>query len=146
MTIKEKVEHAIELDCKIAALTEELNQVKAELINAAEGCPSLHERTECGGWSAVLHGAEDRIARVVWPANKLKSGIDSESDEWLEIKKLISPLHLILFTRDATVSYSPAKSIRENLLSLAADKRRRVLKLVTSKSKPTVSFETKEVV
>jgi hypothetical protein len=138
-----KVTEAVSLDREIADMTERLKELKAELVKAADSDLMDKTDTEGGGWSVELAGTDGCIARVTQPAAKLKSAVDGESANWVKIKGIVGRLAEALFK--PSMRYTPVEDFRKTAQAeLSAPEARQVLKLMTSNSSPTVSFETKE--
>lgn len=137
------VMEAIDLDRTIAKETERLKNLKAMIVLEAKGGAGERTATEGGGWSVEFTGAKGDIARVTKPGDKLKSSIDAESDTWTELRDLLAGRPERLFKPG--VKYAPLENFRELVAAgfTPADQKK-ILKAMTTKSSPTVSFETKE--
>lgn len=138
--LKNLVTEAVALDRDIAEQTERLKLLKQKLISYADTCDRT---TTVGGGSSVVLEGIDCIARVTQPADKLKSSVDAESELWNKLRPLLGGVTTPLF--EPKVKYVPVETFRVGLMA-RFDKTtaNKVIKLMTSKSSTTVSFETKE--
>lgn len=136
-----KVTEAVKLDREIADKTERLKELKAELVKAADSDLMDKSVTDGGGWSVELQGADGCIARVTQPAAKLKASVDGLSPTWSKLLAFVDIFQL--FNQENKYPLKP--NFRALLAAnYGVSDARKILKLVTSSSSPSVSFETKE--
>jgi len=138
--IAAKIARAIQIKQIIANLDEEFKEIKAELLLQAEARHEEQTLTEGGGWSWEHPDSDGNIVRVTKPAPKLKSKLDPEAKGFDKIKEIAGRAFMNLFMQ--TPSYSPVEEFRIKALAhLSKDDAKKLIKLVTTESAPTVSFE-----
>lgn len=136
------VNEAIRLDREIQERTEQLKQIKEDLIAEAEKRPD-RMATDGGGWSVTFDGTDGSIARVTKPGPKLKSTVDAESKAGAALKEKVGKLWAQLF--QPVVKYRPVDGFRDLVDTLIGGaKARSILSAVTTESAPSVAFEVKE--
>lgn len=136
------VTESVQLDRKIAELTDHLKRLKAALITEAESRQEEHVPTDGGGASWTAEGSDGCIARVTFPGPSLKSKIDGEGKAIEKIKAAAGKLFDRLFR--PAVSYRPVENFRAEVESLMGKGAPKLVRLVESESSPKVAFETKE--
>lgn len=140
--LRQLVRDAVVLDREIAEKTEQLKQMKADLVAEAGSRPESHVPTDGGGASWTAEGADGCVARVTFPAPSLKSRVDGEGKCIEKVRAACGRLFDQLF-RPAVV-YRPVEGFRDQARSLLGGGAGKVIRLLESKSSPSVSFETKE--
>lgn len=136
-----KVTEAVRLDREIAVLTERLKEIKSELVKAADSDLMEKTVTDGGGWSVELQGSNGCIARVTQPGAKLKSSLNANTTAWKTISEIPGASRLFI----PEVKYVPVVKFREELIErVMTGEAKKILKLMTANSSPTVSFETKD--
>lgn len=139
-TIQKRIARAIEIKQLIATLEAELKEIKTGLTDEAEGRSEEHERTEGGGWSWRHKDADDNVVCVTQPAPKLKSTLDPEASYFPKVKEAAGRAWSLLFFQ--VPAYKPVDEFRvKALAALPQAEAKKLIKLVTSQSSPTVSFE-----
>ncbi len=141
--LKNLVTEAVSLDREINEKTDRLKELKAELIAEARSRESELVSTDSGGRRWTAEGCDGCIARVSFPAPRLKLKIDEEGKAPEKIKKLAGEAFTRLFV--PTISYRPIENFREvATVLLPKTDTNRLIKLCQSASAPRVSFETTE--
>lgn len=141
--LKLLVAEAIELDRTIAKETERLKGLRAKLIDEAKLRKGEQTETPGGGWSVEFSDAVGQMSRITKPCDKLKGEISPLTKDGAALIKLVGDARRQLFKR--SIVYLPVEHFRLRLAALfKEDTVKRVLRLCTTKSSPTVSFETKE--
>jgi hypothetical protein len=141
--LKIMVYEMIALDREITEKDAQLKQMKAELIEEAREQIKTAKETEGGGKSVTFEGLNGCIARVTFPADKLKDKIDGEAKGFPKIKESAGRFFARLFL--PAVVFKPIDYFREEAVQMLGNvKAKKLIKLCTSKSSTTVSFETKE--
>ena len=141
--IQKLVTEAVALDREIHEKTEHLKLLKSQLADEAASRQEDATPTEGGGTSLVLDGCDGCIARITTAGASLKSSIKAEGRD-IEKIKAVADRH---FTRlfETVIGYRPVAGFRDEAVSLLGTKEAgKLLKLVTTPGKTTVSFETKE--
>jgi hypothetical protein len=138
--IQNLVDTAVELHREIATKTEQLKQLKAELIQQARLEPQAHAVTETGGKRWTVKGSDGCIARVSFPAPSLISEIEAASELVPQLQGIAGNSFRKLFT--TVKSYQLVENFRTEVASLLPSKKAEaVLSLCESESAPRVSFE-----
>jgi hypothetical protein len=140
--LKSLVAEAVSLDRQIQDDAARLKQLKDQLITEAQSRTEEHAPTDGGGTSWTTEGADGCIARVVFPAPKLKSSIKAEGKPAEKIKALAGRWFPRLFL--ASIAYKPVDNFRSEAELMLGKDAKKLIKAVESESSPTVSFETKE--
>lgn len=135
------VTEAVALDRQIKDLTIELKAKKEALTAEAEGRTEEQAATEGGGWSWEGRGEDGCIARVTAPGPTLKASIDGEGKTIEKIREAAGPHFGRLFLQ--APKYKLVAGFRDEAASLLGRTAARLLKLVTTESRPQVAFETK---
>jgi len=142
--LRQRVNLMIGLDREIKEKTSLLNSLKAEIITAAprEETDENWEKTPGGGCSWRID-ADLGIARVTFPADRLKDKIDPHTKDGEKLWRRLTPRQVAALFELVTI-WRPVASFRETLVEVIPDGRERkaVLRACESDSKPTVSFET----
>lgn len=136
------VTEAVSLDREIAEKTERLKSLKADLITEAGTRDDEHTPTAGGGRSWLAEGADGCIARVTFPAPKLKATIAGEGTAIDKVRKLAGNAFARLFNQ--VPSYKPVANFRDEAETLLGKDARKLIRACESSSSPTVNFETKE--
>jgi hypothetical protein len=142
MKLKQLVTEAVALDRLIAAREKQLKEIKAALIGEAKARKEEHAKTEGGGRSWTAEDEIGNIARVTFPASPLKGSIDGEGKMIEKVRAAAGTFFTTLFNQ--APKYVPAENFRSLAESFLGGKAAKLIKLCTSKSSPSVSFETKE--
>lgn len=141
--IRNLVTEAVALDREIHEKTERLKLLKSQLADEASSRQEDATPTEGGGTSLVLDGADGCIARITTAGASLKSSIKAEGRDIEKIKDVADRHFSKLF--ETVLGYRPVAGFRDEAVSLLGTKEAgKLLKLVTTPGKTTVSFETKE--
>jgi cell division septum initiation protein DivIVA len=141
--LKILVSEAVRLDRQIAQLQEQLDAKKSALATEAETRADEASPTEGGGLSITFEGADGCVARVTTAGPTLKSAVKPTDKKLDKIKTAAKGLFARLF--ETEVVYKPVQNFREQAKELlGASDARALVKLIESKGKTTVSFETKE--
>ena len=138
------VDAAVKLDRQIKDDTRRLRDLKAQLMIEASLHPADHTATEGGGSSWTFTGRTGNIARVTFPASKLKERIDPSSKDGAKILKLVGRNWPRYFRR--LILFSPLDDFRDRVETML-DYRdaRKLINACETDSDPKVSFETAEV-
>jgi len=142
--IADLVDLAVALDSRIADDQKRLKALKKQLL--AEAKRRKPQPIEDGGKRVVLSGTNGSISRVVWPKPKLTSGITTGSKTYDAIVSLAPDVIGSWLFDKKPVSYMPTDDFRRHVKEIYRDDPgfvRKLIALCTSKSSPTVSFETK---
>jgi len=142
--VEKLVARGIALDREVADKTEELKDIKRQLIDLAKMDGDGQAPTDGGGWSYTLRDNEGNIARVTAPAPSLKSTIDGEGELIEKIRSLLDCKATFTALFSPAPAYKLVGEFREVATALLGRNAGKLLKLVTSKSATKVSFETKE--
>lgn len=138
------VDAALALDREIKEKTAQLKDLKADLITEALSRKEERIETELGGESWTAAGSDGAIARVTFPAGKLKSSIDPDSKEGAKlIAKLGKHAKALLIPIARFKPVAEFRDLVHQLWSSAADADK-VIKAFESDASPTVGFETAE--
>ncbi len=141
--LKLLVAEAIDLDRTISKEAERLTGLRARLIAEAKERKSEQTDTPGGGWSVEFKDAAGQVARVTKPGDKLKGVISPLTADGIALLKLAGEERRQIFNR--SIVYLPVENFRLRLIALFKEETvKRILRLCTTKSSPTVSFETKE--
>lgn len=140
--LRTTVDKCIDLDRTIADLSDELKELKAQLVAEAEGRTEEHSTTENGGASWTATGSDGSIARVTFPAPKLKSSISGTSKELTKIQDACGRHFPTLFQQ--APSYKLIPDFRVRATDLLGGGAKKLIKLVQTESAASVAFETKE--
>lgn len=143
--LTELVDRLIVLDRQIAEAEKRFKEARKALLKEARARKSEYTKTEGGGRSWIAQGSDGAIARVTFPAAKLRSALAEDSEVFGKLSGLIG--------KDGTkallievVGYKLVQDFRaEALKAYPLEKAHEIIKLCQTKSEPTVSFETKEV-
>jgi hypothetical protein len=138
--LRNLVTEAVSLGREIEEKTERLKALKADLITAAG--PRADTATAGGGRSWIAEGADGCIARVTFPAPKLKASIAGEGSAIEKVRKLAGRFFSLLF--DQVPAYKPAANFRQEAEALLGKDARKLIRACETSSSPSVSFETKE--
>jgi len=142
--LKNLVAEAVSLDREIQEQQQRLKLLKTQIVTEAESRPDEHMPTDGGGNSVTLEGADGCVARVTFPAPKLKSSISGEGKAFDKIKD-VAGAYLTRLLQPA-VAYKPVPDFRNQaMIYLGQQQGKKLIKLCQSESSPNVSFETKEV-
>jgi hypothetical protein len=140
--LKSTVTEAVALDREIAEKTERLKELKSDLVTEAALRPEDHTETTGGGSSCIFEGNDGCVARVTFPAKKLKSSIPGEGAAITKIRESAGKFFSHLFQQ--TPAYKPVAHFRETASSYLGKDAKKLIKLCESNSAPAVAFETKE--
>lgn len=141
--LAQTIAQAIALDREIAEKSEQLKQLKALLTTEAESRAELATPTEGGGTSTELVGADGCIARVTVAGRTLKSSVKAEGKDIVKIKDLAGRSFGRLF--ETVLGYKPVPDFRDHAVAeLGAKDGGKLIRLLETPGKTTVSFETKE--
>ena len=138
-TIQKRIARAIELRQIIANLETELKEIKVDLTAEAAYRTSEQTLTEEGGWSWRFLDANNNQVCVTQPADKLKAKIDPESKTFSKIKDAAGRSFMQLFI--LLPAYRPVEDFRKQAEAHLGRGAGKLIKLVTSESTITVSFE-----
>lgn len=139
--LSELVTAAVNLDRQIKLLTSELKGMKETLTTEAESRPEERAATDGGGWSWEGKGSDGCVARVTMPGPALKASIDGEGDAIDKVRVLAGSHFGRLFMQ--APKYKLVAGFREEAESLLGRAAGKLVKLVTTKGRPQVAFETK---
>lgn len=140
--LQKLVAEAVALDREIAEKTELLKALKADLITEAGTRDDEHTPTAGGGRSWLTEGADGCIARVTFPAPKLKATIAGEGTAIEKVRQLAGHAFSRLFNQ--IPAYKPVANFRDEAETLLGKDARKLIRACESNSAPTVNFETKE--
>jgi hypothetical protein len=127
-TIQRRIARGVELKQILATLEAELKQIKADLTD------------EAGGWSWRHLDEEGNQVCVTQPAPKLKAKLDPEAAAFAKIKEVAGRSFMRLFMQ--VPAYKPVEDFKVTALAhLSQPDAKKLIKLVTSESASTVSFE-----
>ena len=134
------VDNAVALHREIAAKSEQLKALKAELVKEARRSPKALVATASGGKRWTTKGSDGCLARVNFPAPALVSEIEAESDLAKQIQEIAGGKFRRLFT---TVKiYQLAENFRaEATAHLPEAQAEALVALCENDSAPRVSFE-----
>lgn len=136
------VAEAVALDREVAEKSDRLKVIKGDLLAMAQSETAEKTETSGGGWSVVFEGDEGCIARVTQPGDKLKANLDPESKPGKLVLSLLGRYKDDYFVSKKTLS--PVLNFRDQVAAAFAGREaNRILELMTTESKATVSFETK---
>lgn len=139
--IHKLVADAVALHREIAAKTEQLNTLRAELIYKARSHPDAQVMTESGGTRWTAQGSDGCIARVNFPAAALIFEVDAQSEFGSQVRAIAGENFHRLFATVTT--YRPVDDFRLRVTSLlATPKAEALMALCHSEGSPCVSFET----
>lgn len=138
--LKAKVAEAVVLDRQRAEIDRRLKEIKAMLIQEAEGRIDESVPTANGGQSIRFDGADGCIATVSFPARTLKANIAGEGKTFDKIKAIVGSAMNRLFT--PAVAYKPIQDFRAEAERILGRAGGRLIKLCESESSPRVNFET----
>jgi len=141
--LRSLVAEAVSIDRQIVAFKDRLDAIKSELINEAETREEEWTPTDGGGNSWVAEGADGCVGRVTFPGDKLKSKIDGESPLVEKLRKVACQDFAQLFPQRPAYGLI-ADFRREAFSRLGTTDGKKLIRLVTTTSAPSVSFETKE--
>jgi len=135
------VDAAIKLDREIKDNTKRLNELKGQLITESTLHPEQHLATDGGGVSWIAKSSNGDLARVTFPADKLKDRIDPGTDAGAKLLAMVGRGWQRFFRRE--VVFKPLEDFRARVESAFDTKfAARLIKACESDSKPAVSFET----
>lgn len=140
--LKVLVSEAVALDRKIAQLQELLDTKKAQLTAEAETRADEATGTDGGGLSISFEGVDGCVARVTTAGPTLKSALKPTDKKIGKIKAAANGLFARLF--ETEVVYKPVAGFRDQAKELLGKDAGALVKLIESKGKTTVSFETKD--
>jgi hypothetical protein len=145
MKIEALVAEAIALDREAALLEEKFKVVRKKLVDYAKLDKENQVKTEKGGLSWSARDDDGNLARVTFAARSLKEGIDLEGELTDKVRDVVPKgLFSELFVQ--ATYYKLVDNFRERAAQLLEKPiAGQVVKLVTSKGKTNVGFETKEV-
>lgn len=137
-------DEAIRIDREISRAQVRLKAIKAVMTQQAELYKSERKPTEGGGWSWTVEG-ERGVLRVTKAGATLRSEISESSDIWSdvlaifrEVRKSVNDLFV------PSTTWKPLDDLRADAEELLGRERaERLLDLITSAGKTTVSYETK---
>lgn len=138
--IEALVDGAIALHREIAAKTEQLKTLKANLVLEAQAHREEQVLTETGGKRWIAKGSDGSIARVNFPAAALLSELDGESEKAKQAQVIAGEKFRHLFT---TVKiYQLVDDFRAQAAALLPKPKAEALtSLCESECTPRVSFE-----
>jgi hypothetical protein len=138
--LKTIVDNAVALHREIAAKSEQLKALKAELVKEALRHPKALVGTESGGKRWTTKGSDGCLARVNFPAPALVSEIEGQGPLAKELHEIAGDKFRRLFS---TVKvYQLAENFRaEAKANLPEAKAEALVKLCENQSAPRVSFE-----
>jgi hypothetical protein len=140
--LKMLVTEAVVLDRQIAERTAQLKDIKADLIQEAKLRENEQTVTDGGGRSWVAEDLDGNISRVTFPASPLKGSIEGEGKTIQKIREVAGNFFVKLFNQSPR--YIPVDTFRADAKVFLGNQAGKLIKLCTSQSKPTVSFETKD--
>jgi hypothetical protein len=142
-TIRAKIARCIEIQRLVGVLEAEEKEIKALLIAQASVDKELQTATEGGGWSWEHRDSDGNLGRVTQPAPTLKAKLDPESTSFAKVREAAGRCFMELFIQ--VPAYKPVEDFRSKADSfLGTPGARKLLKLVTTESRPRVEFEVKE--
>jgi len=136
------VTEAISLDREISEAQDRLKEIKGALIVEAESREDEHQTTDGGGSTWTATSNDGSIARVTFPAAKLKSSISGEGAAIEKVRAAAGPHFSRLFT--PAINHKPVEGFREQAASLLGKAASKLIKLCETASSASVAFETKE--
>lgn len=132
----------IRINRERAAKDQEFADKRKLLFLEAKERKAEFVKTDGGGFSWTAVSEDGSIARITFPARKLKGSISEGSDAFEDIEKLVSDLSVLF---DEGTTYKPCANFRELAVKVLGDTNgKKLIKLCESKSEPTLSFEVKE--
>jgi hypothetical protein len=140
--LKLLVTEAVRLDRQIAQLQEQLDARKAQLATEAETRSDEATPTDGGGLSITFEGVDGCVARITTAGPTLKASVKPTDKKIEKIKAAAKGLFPRLF--ETEVVYKPVASFRDQAKELLGKDAGALVKLLESKGKTTVSFETKD--
>jgi hypothetical protein len=141
--VQKIVARAIKLDRAIVTLQAQLDALEDILIMEAEESPKEQTDTELGGKVWTCQDAIGNIARVNFPARPLKSEIKGAGKSFLVVLTTAGKAFPKLFEK--THGWKLRNDFRAQAEELLGKQgAAKLMNLVTTKSTPRVSFETKE--
>lgn len=137
--IKRLVDAALREKLAIAGHEKKFKAIKAKLAVLGVQYKDEWEPTTGGGNSWLAQGT-DLIARVTYPADKLKDAIDASSKAFIAIRTAAGDAFKHLF--EAANFFKPVAKFREKAVEiLGSEKGGKLIKLCESDNEPKVSFE-----
>ncbi len=138
--LKKLVDEAVALHREIAAKSERLKALKAELVTEALRRENDHAATDGGGGRWSTTGTDGCIARVSFPAPALVSTIAAEGEPTDKIRAVTGAAFERLFA--SANCFKPVANFRAEVAArLPKAAANKLLKLCLSGSSPRVSFE-----
>lgn len=138
--VKACIARAIEIKQIIANLEDEQKKLKAKLLAHAETRTQEHIPTDGGGWSWEATDHDDNLVRVTTPAPRLKNTLNPEAKGFDKIKAAAGRAWSLLFFQKP--AYGLVDDFKNQVhLHLGGRDALKLIKLVSSDSTPTVSFE-----
>jgi hypothetical protein len=136
------ITEAVVLDRAIAAQSERLKEMKAQIAAEAETRKEEATKTDGGGRSISFEGVDGCTARIVTAGPTLLATIKPDNKKLSKIKDAAHGLFARLF--DTEMSYRPVFEFRDQARTLLGVQAAPLIKLCETAGKTTVSFETKE--
>ena len=137
--IRRLVDAALREKLAVAEHEKKFKAIKAKLAALGVGWRDEWEPTPGGGSSWIAQGT-GFIARITYPADKLKEAIDASSKAFIPIRKMAGDAFKHLF--EAANFYKPVAKFREKAVEiLGREKGGKLIKLCESDNEPKVSFE-----
>lgn len=144
MTKLEKlVSDAITLDQQIVEMEAKAKLLRDQLVAHAKLDKDNHTKTDGGGWSWVANDEDGNIARVTVAGRSIKEGIDLEGELTDKVREIVPKGVFSDLFLNATY-YKLVDKFRERAVQLLGTDAAKVIKLVTSSGKTSLSFETKK--
>lgn len=138
--IQAHIARCIQIQQIMATLKAEEKEIKTKLIEEAEYRTGEHADTENGGWSWTYPDLDGNLARVTQPAPSLKSKLDPDGKAYPKVREIAGRSFMELFMQ--VPSYKPVEDFRKKAeIYLDRGDAKKLLKLVTTESAITVSFE-----
>jgi hypothetical protein len=137
-------DEAIRIDREMARDQARLKAIKAVMTQQAELYKTERKPTEGGGWSWTVEG-ERGVLRVTKAGETLRAEISESSDIWPDVVAIFREARKSVNDLFApATTWKPLDDIRADADELLGRERaERLLDLITSTGKTTVSFETK---
>jgi hypothetical protein len=135
------VASAVALDRKVKEDTKRLNKLKGQLILEASLHPADQIATDGGGTSWTAKANNGELARVTFPADKLRDRIDPATPVGAKVLGLVGRTWQRFFRRE--IVFKPLDDFRDRVETAYPPKAAaRLIKACETDSKPSVSFET----
>jgi hypothetical protein len=140
--LRQLIAEAVRLDRQIADQSNRLKDLKAQIATEAESRADEATKTDGGGLSLVLEGADGCVARVTTAGPTLRSTLRPDDKKFAKIKDASHGFFSRLF--ETELVHKPVAEFRDQARTLLGVQAAALIKLCETAGKTTVSFETKE--